>query len=76
MTRRTLKLKHPPKQGQPIDDVVEQICCHCRFWFDQTNECRRRPPAIDWQNERDAAWPVTAALHWCGEFKRLPIDKS
>lgn len=73
--------------NNPIDMPAAEhpTCGQCRFWdpFDDAEgECRRHSPAAilygmqasrnDSAADFHAAWPVTGAADWCGEFVARP----
>ena len=61
--------------------MVEQRCGTCRFWLSdgQNAICRRFPPQTflmsaqdvqgQYQMKTTAAWPVSTAAAWCGEWR-------
>jgi len=65
------------------------VCSMCRYWQEakeDTGECRRRPPTVHIVNISSltsqgarpvpmAAFPMTAATSWCGEFEAHESDE-
>ena len=62
----------------PIETFSEQACHYCRHWHKVPTgkgECRRNPPKATPRKTSDgdgAAWVITAADDWCGEFSTPP----
>lgn len=61
--------------------MLARRCYDCYYWNEDSKErgaCRRHAPAAQvlaadrpGAPETSAAWPVTRADDWCGEFHRL-----
>jgi len=56
----------------------ETVCCgSCRFYHKESEQCRRRSPAVAYGKSGPiAAWPVTEGSDWCGEFERDPSEET
>lgn len=75
MNRKTLTLTQHVPQHIPLDDVIDRICGHCRFYDDAEGLCRKRSPYRD-ADTGYAIWPVVNDSDWCGDYKRLPVVKA
>ena len=68
-------------------DHQYEACKNCYFWSppgdgDSANaikydigHCQRFPPAATVRHNRRFAYPETAAVDWCGEYKRYPDNE-
>jgi hypothetical protein len=60
---------------------AKKSCSTCKFWSQDTEQCRINPPQLvqafsggfiyHGTDDAETAWPETSANDWCGQHKTL-----